>query len=344
MHATEYLRQPDAHQTGPVVVLAGPERYLKQSALEQLRTRILGSGEDDEMGFVRHPGATAELRDVSDDLHTISMFGESRLVLVEDAADFVTRHRTGLEKYLEKPARRGVLVLDVGAWPKNTRLYKLCDKIGLTLECTELKGGALAKWLRETAALDFGKKLAPDAAGLMSELAGNELGLLSQELGKLASYCGDRETITVEDVRALVGGWRMETTWVMLDAVRDGQLDVALSCLDKLLVAGEAPLKIMGGITFVFRKLAIATELSRQGYPLGQALKDAGVFGSGIRAAEAYLRRIGRPRAEQIYALLAGADQDLKGASSLPERTVLERLFIQLSHVESRPTRPAAAR
>jgi DNA polymerase-3 subunit delta len=156
------------------------------------------------------------------------------------------------------------------------------------------------------------------------------MGLLDQELAKLTAYVGDRARIGLDDVRALVGGWRAETTWKMTDAVRDGSPSLALQALDKLLTAGEAAPKILGGLNYVFRKYARATELSRRGTTLRAALQQAGVFPRDVDAAERYLRRIGRQRAERIIALLLQADSGLKGGSRLPERLQLEQLLLRL--------------
>lgn len=330
MHATDFLQAPDRPEIGPIVVLAGPVTELKISAMEALRLRILGEDEQDDLGYVRLDGAACELVDVVDELHMRSMFSSSKLVQVHSAGDFVKRHRSGLEQYLSHPARDAVLVLDVNSWPKTTRLAKLTAKAGLTLECTELKGAALRSWLIQRAESVHHKQLSASAADLMLNLAGTEMGLLTQELAKLASYAGDQPRIEEEDVSLLVGGWRTETTWVMLNALRDGRLDQALENLERLLVAGEPLLKVFGGLTFVFRKYAIATELSRQGTPLGAALRSAGVFPRDVAASESYLRRIGRPEAERIYGRLQAADEDLKGRSAAPERILMERLFVEL--------------
>ncbi|MBL8849639.1 MAG: DNA polymerase III subunit delta, partial [Planctomycetaceae bacterium] len=168
-------------------------------------------------------------------------------------------------------------------------------------------------------------------AGLLVELAGAGLSLLEQELAKLAAYVGDRERIGVEDVRAVVGGWRAETTWQMTDAVRDGQPATALVALGKLLHSGEAPQRILGGLNYNFRKYARATELARDGTPLRAALQQAGVFPQQIDATERYLRRIGRPRAERIRARLLEADRGLKGGSRVDDLLQLELLLLELS-------------
>jgi DNA polymerase-3 subunit delta len=259
------------------------------------------------------------------------MFGGRRVVVLEDAEIFISDHRSQLEAYCDKPRRTSVLILDVKSWRKNTRLAKRVDEMGVEIECSELAGPRLTGWLVETAKSRHDKQLGRDAALLMVELAGTSLGLLEQELAKVASYVGDRPKIGTDDVRQLVGGWKAETTWTMLDAVRDGDTTTALACLHKLQAAGEAAPKLLGGIGFVFRKLAQATELSRTGTALPAALKEAGVFPRDIEKAERYLRRIRRPRAEKILARLVKADSDLKGGSVLNERLQMELLLLWLA-------------
>ncbi len=330
MHVTAYLKSPTEHKTGPVAILSGTQRSLKQAAFEAI-CRILLGDQQDHAGPRRIAGKEIELRTVCDELRTVSMWGEQRVVFVDDADDFVSQNRASLEKYLNNPAKKSVLVLSVKSWPKSTRLAKLVAKIGLDLECAELSGRGLISWLIDECQERHGKRLSRDAALLTVELAGSDLGLLDQELAKLAAYVGERKRIDPKDISTLVGGWKTETTWAMTGALRDGDLGTALTCLDKLLVAGEAPLKILGGINFVFRKVARAAALARQGTPLSTALKQAGVFPREINASADYLRRLGQSASKSLYPWLLTADGNLKGNSRMPGRMQLEYLLVQLS-------------
>jgi DNA polymerase-3 subunit delta len=329
MHATAFLSGNKEIDVPALVVMHGGEAHLKEASRDRLCRLVLGEREDASIGLTRFAGKDAEWKSVRDELLTVSMFGDRRLVIVEDSDDFVSRFRDALESYAQQPARQGTLVLDVKSWRKNTRLAKKIAESGLELDCSELQGAQLAAWLGEEAKRQ-GKQLGREAAALMVELAGSGLTLLDQELAKLIAYIGDRERITPDDVRTLVGGWRAETTWKMTDSVRDGRSASALQALEKLMAAGEAPQKILGGINYVFRKYSRATELSRQGVPLRTALQQAGVFPRDVEAAEGYLRRIGRPRAERILTWLVEADGGLKGGSRVAERLQLEQLLLKL--------------
>ena len=330
MHVTAYLNAPAKHEAGPIVVICGKDAYLKHAGFTALTESIL-DGEDDDAGLVQFAGNAVEFVTVADELRTVSMWGDQRLVAIDDADDFVSKNRGRLEKYLERPSKKSLLVLLVKSWPKNTRLAKATAKVGLTLECDQLKGAQLLRWLTDTAFSEHGKTLRADAARQLVELAGDNMGLFTQELEKLAAYVGKQQQISADDVRTLVGGWRAEQTWAMTGALRDGNLPAALVCLDKLLTAGEAPLKIVGGISYVFRKLAHATELARRGGRLNAALIEAGVHNRELPQWERYLRRLSRRRAEQLYTWLLEIDSGLKGNSRLPERLQLEHLLVRLS-------------
>ena len=133
MHAVAFLKAKTLPNIGPIAVLTGDERHLKRAAFERLAKDVLG-GDEESLGLTRFPGDDAELKSVCDELLTVSMWGDRRLVMVDGADKFVSQYRDGLEKYLGHPAKKSVLVLDVKSWPKTTRLAKLVAKIGLDVE------------------------------------------------------------------------------------------------------------------------------------------------------------------------------------------------------------------
>src|SRR5579863_1056406 len=330
MLATDFLESPGGHKTGPIAVVYGKERFLKLAAIKEVARAVLGP-ESDDLSLTRLTGPETDLTTVIDSLLTVSMWNPRQVVLVEDADEFVCKFREGLEAYLDRPAKKSVLLLDVKSWPNNTRLAKKVVAIGLPLDCNELKGAALVGWIIKGCQSRHGKKIDRPAAQLLIDLAGTELGLIDQELAKLAAYVGDAPSIDTTAVERLVGGWKTETTWKMLDAVRDGQMETALELLDKLLTAGEHALKLLGGVNYVFRPVAKATELSRQGASLPEALAAGGVKPFNVQPMIPYLKRIGPPQAERILPCLLAADLDLKGASALPDRIIVERLLAQLA-------------
>ena len=87
MHATAFLKAPQDKPTGAIVVLSGTERSLKLDALAALMPLVCGDGSDDSSA-TKFDGKDADLKSVRDELQTVSMFGDRRVVLVENADDF----------------------------------------------------------------------------------------------------------------------------------------------------------------------------------------------------------------------------------------------------------------
>lgn len=353
MNALEFLAAKSA-PVPPVCIVYGDEPFLKRQVLGELRHRAL-AGSDSEFSIDSFDGPTVEPREVFDCLSTVALFGDGkRLVIVEDADEFVSRNRSLLEAYVAKPRTSGVLVLEVGTWASNTRLYKALDKTGLQLECKVPAAAALMKWLGDWSKQRHGAKLERPAAELLVEIAGPELGLLDQELAKLASAVVPGGTINEQLVHDLVGGWRAKTTWDLIDAAASGDAREAMLQLERLLLSGENAVGLMAQIGWSLRRFAAATRLIEQAEAAGrrislrQALEGAGVKSYppfAMEKAEQQLRQIGRVRAATLYQWILEADLALKGSHSSPPRarTLLEQLIVRLSKA-AQPTGSAPGR
>ena len=338
--ALDFLSAKSPPEIPSVVACFGEDDFLRRLARDRLRETLLADGED--FSSRRVTGKDAELATVLDDLRTVSLFGSDRtLVQLDDADEFVSKHRGQLEKYLEKPSNAGVLILEVRAWPKNTRLYKALDKTGLQIDCAAPKPAKLRSWLNKWSSARHGAKLDGAAAELLLEIIGPELGLLDQELAKLAAFAAEEARITAQMVKELVGGWRAKTTWEMLDAALGGEAREALSQLDRLLAAGEHPVALLGPIGFTLRRFAAAarnidrTQAQRKRITVRDALAQAGIKPFVLAKSEQQLRQIGPKRAGKLDRWLLEADLALKGASRLAPRFVLERLVCNLSKAAS---------
>jgi DNA polymerase-3 subunit delta len=349
--ALDYLTKKADATVAPVCAVVGDDRFLKREVLTALRRQVLG--DDEQSSPTTFEGNVAELRDVRDALATLSLFGgEKRMVVVEGADPLVSNHRAELEEYAGRPHRDAVLVLDVKTWPSNTRLAKVVAEKGMTIDCSTPKSAAEARtwtvavrrWLTHRAETEHGVKLLPQAIDVLLDLLPQELGILDQEIAKLALLADDRRTIDAELVRDQVGGWRTRTAWEMIDAAAAGDSRKAIAQLDRLLTAGEEPIGILAQMSSHLRKFATATaqidaaESANQRLPLSAALKQAGVLPFKLRDSESQLKQIGRIRARQINRWLLSADMAMKGHNSAKDRArlELERLIVKLG-VQARP-------
>jgi DNA polymerase-3 subunit delta len=336
--ALDFLAAKQAGAVPPLVAVYGDESFLKHLVLAELKRRT-ATADDAEFSFLELDGEKALWRDVATELSTMSLFGGGRrVVLLEEADKFVTAYRDKLEDYAAKPASTSVLVLEVGAWPSNTRLYKAFAAAGLNIQCVAPPEAQLVRWLTGWAKERYAAKLQTDAAESLVDLVGAELGLLDQELAKLASAAGT-EPITCELVDKFVGSWRTKTAWEMIDLMVEGRGAEAIGQLDRLVAAGEHPIALLAQMSTTLRRFAAATRLVEEAETQGRRpqlralLQQAGFKPFVVDRAEKQLQQLGRQRAGSLYESLLEMDLALKGRSSSPGRSrlVLETLAARLS-------------
>jgi DNA polymerase-3 subunit delta len=348
--ALEFLARPEKHPVKSMCVVFGDELFLKGEVLSALRRQVVSSSED-EFGLTTFTGRDARLRDIRDALSSLSLFGSGRrIVIVEEADPFVTEYRAELEDYLAAPAR-GELVLDVKTWPSNTRLAKALVSQGLAIQCEAPNERKMKSWLVERAKSHHEVQLESEAADALVELVPPELGILAQELAKLALMVGADKLIDVELVRKNVGGWRARATWDMVDAAADGRAADALGQLDRLIASGEKPHGLLPQMSSSFRRFATALELFEAAEADGRrillrdALIQAGVLPFKLNDAERQFRQIGRHRARQLTEWLLAADLAIKGHHSSDDRAriELERLIVRLASAGKTPATAKAS-
>jgi DNA polymerase III subunit delta len=329
MDSLAFLDRATRASPEPIYVLHGDEDFLKRQVLAGIRKRSL-EAESDSFGLSFYSGDKITFAEIRDELETLPFAGSRRLVVVEGADPFVTAARTLLEKYFSQPAATGTLVLDVKTWRSDTKLAKLL-KDNATIVCKAIPAYRLPSWCVKWMAAQHGKRLSPDAADLLVELVGTDMGQLDQEMCKLAIYVGSANQVDAKDVDKIIGRGRVENMWKIFDAIGSGQTGTALAILDRLFEQGEEPLRILGAFSMQLRRLAQVARRSRQGQPLVRAMSEAGVPHFAQKGCELQLKHLGQERAEQLYDWLLEVDVSLKSTTHLPARTLLERLVVRLA-------------
>jgi DNA polymerase-3 subunit delta len=341
--ALDFLASPEKCRGVRVCAVFGDDAFLKSEVLATLRKQVLG-GNDGEFGLITFSGREVQLHDVRDALSSLSLFGDGqRLVVIEEADAFVTEYRAELEDYVAAPAP-GVLILDVKTWPGNTRLAKAVAASGLAIECDSPNERQIKNWLTARAKTTHQVRFEASAADALLDLVPPELGILVQEVDKLALLAGEKRVIDVKLVRDNVGGWRTRATWDMVDAVADGRAADALAQMDRLIASGEKPHGIFPQMSSSLRRFATAAELIETAQTEGQrlpsraALAQAGVLPFKLNDAERQLRQIGRRRARLLTEWLLAADLAIKGHHSSDDRARIEveRVIVHLAADASR--------
>jgi DNA polymerase-3 subunit delta len=197
-----------------------------------------------------------------DAARTLPMMVARRVVIVFQAdallapkreSDAATRALDRLEALLKDPEPNTTLVLVAGNIDKRGRVYRILAKQATLVECGAIADQADAeRWVR-TRVTAGGAEIEPAAARLIAERCGVDVKRLRGDIDRLLLYALGQKTITVEDVRQLVGPAALQDDWAMTNAIEAGQTAQALRQLALMLDAGAPPEKMLGQLGWLVR-------------------------------------------------------------------------------------------
>ena len=204
-----------------IYVIAGKEEPLVNARCQELIDRLVDP-QDRMTGLLSADGDQLSISDVLDELRTAPFLTGRRVVVVKGADEFVSKNRSALEKYFDKPYATGILVLTVGSWPKQTKLARKLAKVGTLIEVIPPKRYELPKYLAEYAQRTSKMKLDRPAAEMLIELVGEDLTLLCNEIDKLVLFARDEKAITSKHVESLAGHNRIFGAFEVIEAMIAG--------------------------------------------------------------------------------------------------------------------------
>ena len=257
-----------------IFVIAGKESSRVNARCQELVDSLLDP-EQRMTGLLSVEGAQVTIAEVLDELRTLPFLADRRVVCIKEADSFVTRYRPALEKYFEKPASTGILVMTVGSWPKTTKLAKKLSKVGQLIEIIPPKRHELPRHLIEYARQANNKTLDKGAAQLLVELAGEDLAQLTNEVDKLALFARDEKTITTKHVEALAGHNRIFGAFEVIDAMIAGQPMRAIARLRNMFEEDKsAEYTVVGAFAYHLRRMFGAKAMLQKGQnPMAVAQK-----------------------------------------------------------------------
>lgn len=312
----------------PIYVIAGKASALAKKQLHDLLDRLIAP-EQRPMGLLT-TDAKASITQVLDELRTAPFLTERRVVVITDADEFVTRHRSLLEAYFDSPSPTGVLVLIVASFPATTKLAKKLKQVGELISVAAPKPWHLPAHLIQYTKDSFGKTLARDAAQLLVDLTGDDLAQLYGEVDKLALFVDQKKTIGTQDVESLVGHNRVFGAFEVIDAMVAGQTGQALKRLRNMFAEDKnAQYTVVGAFAFHFRRMFSAKALLTQGRSIPDVTKALRIWGK----TDQFFAQVKRLSLEQIglqLQRLAEIDYQIKTGQTRPP-VAIERLVLGMS-------------
>jgi DNA polymerase-3 subunit delta len=194
---------------------------------------------------------------------TPPMMAEWRVVVLREVEGLASsKHaRDELVRIAQNPPPGLALIMSCTV-PSGSKakFYSTLARAARSVEFKAITDADVPGWIMDRAKEEHDIAFAPDAAQALGAAIGNNLGVLSQELSKLADFIGDRGTVTLEDVEAAGTKLPSQDRWRWFDLVGDRHFDEAARTLPILLQQGENGVGLVIGLATQFLRLGIAVE------------------------------------------------------------------------------------
>jgi DNA polymerase-3 subunit delta len=184
-----------------------------------------------------------------------------------------------LQKAIEKGfPRNNHLVITTDIVDKRRGLFKAVSSEGMVIDCAVPKGDRRADKMAQedillqkmSEILKPGKKEMDKGAYLaLVDMTGFDLRTFCSSLEKLIDYIGERNTITVADVEAVLKRTKKDPIYDFTNALADRQIDKVLFFLHSLLSADFHPLQILAAAANQVRRLTLAKDFAKSKQAMG---------------------------------------------------------------------------
>lgn len=336
-----FLRAPDAGRYC-ALLLYGADPVRVAAHRKDLVTAFLGERGEEEMRLARVSAAEARRGAgvLSDALAEQSFFGGQRVVLLEDAADGVSKAvATALEGWREGDA---ILVVSAGALAARSSLRKLFEghKRAAALPIYNDPPGRedVEAALRRVGIENVSRETFSELLALAGSL---EPGDFAQTLEKLYLYAlsEDEGAVTPDALHAVASAGGEAAVEDVVNAVADAQTNAIGPLMARLRTQGIAPVTLCLGAARHYRAL-YAAACDPGGVAAGISRARPPVFGPRRERMQRQAAALGVERLQQALTMITDTDLQLRApAQTAPAMAQAERLMVRLSMLAAAPGR-----
>ena len=243
-----------------VYLLYGTEDFEIEEEIKKLSKGI------DEMNISKYDLNNDMLSLALEDAKTMSLFGDKKLVIVDNANMFTgstSKDSELIEEYLNHINENTTLVLIVHNDKLDTRkkITKLIKKVGKVQEFNdELDTTSLVRRLFKDYNIDY------KTIQLFIDRVGNNPLIIQNEINKIKIYKDNDKNITEEDILNLTTKLIEIDIFKLIDYIVRKNKEKALELYYEMLKMNEEPIKIVVILANQFRIMYQSKELLKKGY------------------------------------------------------------------------------
>ena len=310
----------------PLYYLYGDETFLIEETLKDLEVAALGEGLRD-FNLNTYYASEADASQIRDAVETLPMMSRVRVVVVKEADKLNEKDWEQLMPLVDVPVTSTAMICVASKIDKRKKYIKRFMEKGVVVEFKRPYDNQIPDWI-----VSIGRKhalkISSDAVAMLHQLVGSNLQDINGEMQKLAQYLGERKSVQMEDVTAVVSRVRIESVFDLTDAIGYNDRPRALFCLANLLEHGQNEVGVIALVARHVRILRLVSEGMKEGLSGQRLCARAGVAPFFLKSYVDQSRHWSDRKIDNTFQALLDTDRALK-ASPVASHIWLENFILQ---------------
>ncbi|MEE3342666.1 MAG: DNA polymerase III subunit delta [Bacilli bacterium] len=244
-----------------IYLLYGTDKGVINNELNKITVDINSSD------IVRYPLDVVNIETIVMDISTISMFGDKRVVIVDNAYMFMSNKNIDsiniLEDYVKNASDNNCLIFIVNSDKIDTRkkIYKCVKDKGRIIECKKGDSNYINSFVKDYL---MNNNYIINDINYFLNVVGSDLDNIRNELDKLFMFCMDSKKITNEDIDIVCVKVVEEEIFSLTDAIILNNKDKAIELLEVFLRNNYDEVYILNLLSNQFRFLFQVKKLANK--------------------------------------------------------------------------------
>ena len=245
----------------------GLEQYLIDKEIK----KIILDNKIDDINIVHYDLENTKIEDIIEDLSSVSLFGEKKLIIVDNAYIFtgttnkklLEQNTDILEKFLKNNSCDNIVIFNIlkEKLDERKKIVKAIKEKGIVKDFNTFSN--INKYVLDM----FGEyKINNENINFLVNRVGNNLEVLSQEINKIKIYKDNDFNITKEDIINLTTKNIDTNFFNLIENIVARNKNKAMECYYEIIKDGEEPIKIIVVLANKFRLIYQAKNLYKKGY------------------------------------------------------------------------------
>lgn len=323
MNYWEFKHSLKEKKFSPVYLFTGEEKFLMEEALMELRKARFK-----DANYVAFFGDEITWDNIIPYLESPPLLG-TQLVVVRHAQELKDQNMPKKLDLLFKKLTNTCIVFMANAEeekPKKISYAKYIPPEGI-VEFAKFRADALRKWIKEKFQ-ERNKSIDEESVYFLSTNYSDKIGVLIQEIDKICAFVGEKESVTIEDLKKVLSTQEV-AFYTFLDALLRRDFLLAFSGIDTLWNEGVYPQVILEIVIKQMRQLLRINALLNEGYSSEEIADRLDLHPFVVKKSIDALTKYTAAELMEIYFLLRQVDMEYK-TTAKDQRILIEKVLLKL--------------